>query len=79
MLQQNNIKGQVTGRPKHIFSIYKKMQQKGLAFDAIRDVRAVRILVSDIPTCYSVLGLIHTKWRPIPGEFDDYIAAPKDN
>ncbi len=79
LLQQNNIQGQVTGRPKHIFSIYKKMAQKGLAFDSIRDVRAVRILVSDIPTCYSVLGLIHTKWRPMPGEFDDYIAAPKDN
>ncbi|MCB2178757.1 bifunctional (p)ppGpp synthetase/guanosine-3',5'-bis(diphosphate) 3'-pyrophosphohydrolase [bacterium] len=79
LLQQHSIKGQVTGRPKHIYSIYKKMAQKGLAFDAIRDVRAVRILVADIPTCYSVLGLIHTKWRPLPGEFDDYIAAPKDN
>jgi len=79
LLQQNNIKAQVTGRPKHIYSIHKKMREKGLAFDSIRDVRAVRILVSNIPTCYSVLGLIHTKWRPIPGEFDDYIAAPKDN
>ncbi|MEJ2485024.1 MAG: bifunctional (p)ppGpp synthetase/guanosine-3',5'-bis(diphosphate) 3'-pyrophosphohydrolase [Anaerolineales bacterium] len=79
LLQQHDIKAQVTGRPKHIYSIHKKMRQKGLAFDAIRDVRAVRILVANVPTCYSVLGLIHTKWRPIPGEFDDYIAAPKDN
>jgi len=79
LLLQNDIKAQVTGRPKHIYSIHKKMRQKGLAFNAIRDVRAVRILVDSIPTCYSVLGLIHTKWRPIPGEFDDYIAAPKDN
>jgi GTP pyrophosphokinase len=79
LLQQNNFKAEVTGRPKHIYSIYKKMQEKGLAFNSIRDVRAVRIIVKDIPTCYSVLGLIHTRWRPIPGEFDDYIAAPKDN
>jgi len=79
LLSQNNIKGEVTGRPKHIYSIYKKMNTKGLAFSSIRDVRAVRIIVNDIPTCYSVLGLIHTKWRPLPGEFDDYIAAPKDN
>jgi len=79
LLLQNDILGQVTGRPKHIYSIHKKMREKGLAFDAIRDVRAVRILVDNVQTCYSVLGLIHTKWRPIPGEFDDYIAAPKDN
>jgi len=79
LLLQNEIKAQVTGRPKHIYSIHKKMRQKGLAFNAIRDVRAVRILVDSVQTCYSVLGLIHTKWRPIPGEFDDYIAAPKDN
>jgi GTP pyrophosphokinase len=79
LLSQNNIVAEVNGRPKHIYSIYKKMNKKGLAFNSIRDVRAVRIIVDDIPTCYSVLGLIHTKWRPIPGEFDDYIAAPKDN
>ena len=79
LLQQNEIIAEVTGRPKHIYSIYNKMEKKGLAFNAIRDVRAVRIIVKDIPTCYSVLGLIHTKWRPLPGEFDDYIAVPKDN
>ena len=79
LLTQNNIQAEVTGLPKHIYSIYKKMNKKGLAFNSIRDVRAVRIIVEDIPTCYSVLGLIHTRWRPLPGEFDDYIAAPKDN
>ncbi|MBE0586313.1 MAG: bifunctional (p)ppGpp synthetase/guanosine-3',5'-bis(diphosphate) 3'-pyrophosphohydrolase, partial [Desulfofustis sp.] len=79
LLQQSGIAADVTGRPKHIYSIYKKMTEKGLAFKSIRDVRAVRIIIDDIKTCYSVLGLIHTKWRPLPGEFDDYIAAPKDN
>jgi guanosine-3',5'-bis(diphosphate) 3'-pyrophosphohydrolase len=79
LLTQNKIIAEVNGRPKHLYSIYQKMQEKGLAFEALHDVRAVRIIVEDIPTCYSVLGLIHTHWPPIPGEFDDYIAVPKDN
>jgi GTP pyrophosphokinase len=79
LLEQNNIKAEVSGRPKHIYSIYKKMQKKDKAFDMVRDVRAVRLIVPDIPSCYAALGVIHTTWRPIPGEFDDYIAAPKDN
>lgn len=79
VMGQYNLAASISGRPKHIYSIYKKMHRKGLPFSMIRDVRAVRILVSDVPTCYSVLGMIHTHWRPIPGEFDDYIAAPKDN
>jgi GTP pyrophosphokinase len=79
LLNQNKIQAEVNGRPKHIFSIYQKMTEKGLEFDAIQDIRAVRIIVEDIPTCYSALGLIHTHWPPIPGEFDDYIAVPKDN
>jgi guanosine-3',5'-bis(diphosphate) 3'-pyrophosphohydrolase len=79
LLVQNKINATVSGRPKHIYSIYQKMEEKGLAFEALHDVRAVRIIVEDIPTCYSVLGLIHTHWPPIPGEFDDYIAVPKDN
>jgi len=79
LLLQNKIQANVDGRPKHIYSIYQKMEEKGLAFEAIHDVRALRIIVADIPTCYSVLGLIHTHWSPIPGEFDDYIAVPKDN
>ena len=80
LLKRNNITViEISGRPKHIYSIYRKMTQKDKPFDLVRDVRAVRILVTDIPACYSTLGVIHTTWRPIPGEFDDYIAAPKDN
>jgi len=80
LLTKNNIKNvEISGRPKHVYSIYKKMTKKGKPFDLVRDVRAVRIIVPDIPACYSALGVIHTTWRPIPGEFDDYIAAPQDN
>ena len=79
LLEDNNIKAEISGRPKHIYSIYKKMQQKDKPFDLVRDVRAVRLIVPDVPSCYAALGVIHTHWRPIPGEFDDYIAAPKDN
>jgi len=79
LLENNNIKTEISGRPKHIYSIYRKMMEKGKPFDLVRDVRAVRLIVPDIPSCYAALGVIHTHWRPIPGEFDDYIAAPKDN
>ncbi len=79
LLAKHNIKSEISGRPKHIYSIYKKMTQKGKPFDLVRDVRAVRLIVPDVPSCYAALGVIHTHWRPIPGEFDDYIAAPKDN
>ncbi|MBI3166266.1 MAG: bifunctional (p)ppGpp synthetase/guanosine-3',5'-bis(diphosphate) 3'-pyrophosphohydrolase [Chloroflexi bacterium] len=79
LLEKNNIRAEVSGRPKHIYSIYKKMQKKGKPVDMVRDVRAVRLLVPDVPSCYAALGVIHTTWRPIPGEFDDYIASPKDN
>ena len=79
LFEKNSIKVEISGRPKHIYSIYKKMQDKGKAFEAVRDVRAVRLIVPDIASCYTTLGIIHTHWRPIPGEFDDYIAAPKDN
>ena len=79
LLASNNIRAEISGRPKHIYSIYKKMTQKGKPFDLVRDVRAVRLIVQDVPACYAALGVIHTHWRPIPGEFDDYIAAPKDN
>jgi len=78
-LGQASIKGEVTGRPKHIYSIIKKMKSKRLDFSQLYDVRAVRILVDDIKDCYAVLGLIHNLWQPIPGEFDDYIARPKSN
>jgi len=78
-LSQAGIKGEVSGRPKHIYSIIKKMKSKHLNFSELYDVRAVRILVEDIKDCYAVLGMIHNLWQPIPGEFDDYIARPKSN
>lgn len=79
ILSAEGINASVSGRPKHIYSIYRKMMKKEKPFERIRDIRAVRIIVKDVPACYSTLGLMHTHWRPIPNEFDDYIAAPKDN
>jgi GTP diphosphokinase / guanosine-3',5'-bis(diphosphate) 3'-diphosphatase len=79
VLHQVGIEAEITGRPKHIYSIYKKIQRKGVPFEMVHDIRGVRILVKDIPACYATLGVIHTHWRPMPGEFDDYIAVPKDN
>ena len=79
MLTSEGIDATVSGRPKHIYSIYRKMMRKNKPFEMVRDIRAVRVLVPDVPACYSALGLIHTHWRPLPNEFDDYIAAPKDN
>ncbi len=78
-LNQAGIKVEITGRPKHIYSIYKKMLKKDKSFEMVRDLRGVRLMVPDVPACYASLGIIHNHWRPIPGEFDDYIAAPKDN
>jgi GTP pyrophosphokinase len=79
LLKANNIDSEISGRPKHIYSIYRKMISKGKPFEMVRDLRGLRVIVKDIPSCYAVLGLIHNRWRPIPNEFDDYIAAPKDN
>ena len=78
-LLQADIKGEVSGRPKHIHSIINKMRRKHLEFSELYDVRAVRILVDDVKDCYAALGLVHHLWLPIPGEFDDYIARPKSN
>lgn len=78
-LEEHNLDAQVSGRPKHIYSIYKKMSRKGVDFMEVYDVRAVRVVVSDNPTCYYALGVIHSLWKPVPGQFDDYIATPKDN
>ncbi len=69
----------ISGRPKHIYSIHRKMERKGLPFDQIHDISGVRVVVDTVAQCYSVLGIVHGLWRPIPGEFDDYIATPKDN
>jgi GTP pyrophosphokinase len=78
-LAKAHIKADVAGRPKHIYSIWKKMQRKGLSFDQLYDIRAVRVLVDTIADCYAALGIVHGLWPYIPGEFDDYIATPKDN
>lgn len=69
----------VAGRPKHIYSIWRKMRRKGVGIDALYDLRALRVLVDDVPSCYAALGLVHALWAPIPSEFDDYIARPKPN
>ncbi len=79
IISQTGIKVDISGRPKHIYSIYRKMVRKGVPFDQVHDIRGVRIIVPDVPSAYSTLGVIHTHWRPIPGQFDDYIAVPKDN
>ncbi len=73
------IRAEISGRPKHIYSIWRKMQRKGLDFHELYDVRAVRVLVDSVAECYAVLGLVHTHWQPVPGEFDDYITNPKSN
>ena len=78
-LQREGIEATVTGRPKHIYSIYRKMRRKGVDFDQIYDVQALRITVNEVKDCYAALGVVHSLWRPIPGEFDDFIATPKDN
>ncbi|MDH2919292.1 MAG: bifunctional (p)ppGpp synthetase/guanosine-3',5'-bis(diphosphate) 3'-pyrophosphohydrolase [Sideroxydans sp.] len=78
-LHEAHIVAAVTGRPKHIYSILNKMQRKGLAFEQLFDVRAVRILVESVSDCYAALGAVQALWTPIAGEFDDYIARPKSN
>lgn len=74
-----SVQGEVTGRPKHFFSIYKKMQQRGVDFDQIQDLLAFRVLINNITECYKVLGIIHSAFTPVPGRFKDYIAIPKVN
>ena len=78
-LQDAAIEARIEGRPKHIFSIFRKMQAKQLAFEQLMDIRAARILVNGVADCYAALGVVHSLWQFIPGEFDDYIATPKDN
>ncbi len=78
-LKAAGIEADLQGRPKHIYSIWKKMERKGAQFGEIYDVYAIRILVEDVRDCYAALGIVHSLWRPIPGQFDDYIAVPKNN
>ncbi|MDQ2068517.1 GTP diphosphokinase [Natronospira bacteriovora] len=78
-MSKAGIEAEVQGRPKHIYSIWKKMRRKGISFEDLFDVRAVRILVNTVPECYAALGVVHGLWRHIAHEFDDYIANPKEN
>ena len=74
-----NVKGAITGRPKHIYSIWNKMRTKALDFSELYDVRALRVIVPEVKDCYTALGVVHNLWQPIPKEFDDYISRPKGN
>jgi len=78
-LAKENVEADVLGRPKHIYSIWRKMQKKNLDYDEIYDIRAIRILTQKVSDCYAALGVVHSLWHHIPKEFDDYIALPKDN
>jgi guanosine-3',5'-bis(diphosphate) 3'-pyrophosphohydrolase len=78
-LEESGVKAEVTGRPKHFFSIHSKMQEMGLSFDQIYDLVAFRIIVATVRECYEALGVVHANWKPVPGRFKDYIALPKAN
>ncbi len=79
LMQADGVVGEVFGRPKHFYSIYKKMKNKGLTLEQIYDLTAVRVIVKDMSQCYTLLGRIHEQWKPIPGRIKDYIATPKPN
>jgi GTP pyrophosphokinase len=78
-LAQEGIPCKIKGRAKHFYGIYEKMERKKISFDELYDILAIRVLVDDLPSCYTVLGIVHSLWVPIPGQFDDYIANPKSN
>lgn len=78
-LETEGIQAEIRGRPKHIYSIHRKMQRKGVPFAQIYDARGIRVITEAKSDCYQILGIVHELWKPIPGEFDDYIATPKDN
>ena len=78
-LAQQHVRADVAGRPKHIYSIWRKMRKKNVPIGELYDLRAVRVLVDDVGACYAALGVVHALWTPVPGEFDDYIARPKHN
>ena len=79
ILTEAGIVAEVTGRPKHLYSIYRKMERKGVPFEQVYDVRGLRVIVESESDCYLALGVIHSHWKPVPGAFDDYVATPKDN
>ena len=79
VLAEHEIEAEITGRVKHIYSIYRKMKSKNLSFDQLYDIRALRVLVKTVPECYHALGIVHQIWRHIPHQFDDYITNPKAN
>jgi GTP pyrophosphokinase len=79
VLRQAGLDSQVQGRPKHLYSIWRKMQGKSLPFEKVLDIRALRVIVADVPDCYAALSALHERYRPLAGEFDDYIARPKPN
>ncbi|TMF55821.1 MAG: bifunctional (p)ppGpp synthetase/guanosine-3',5'-bis(diphosphate) 3'-pyrophosphohydrolase [Chloroflexi bacterium] len=78
-LERAGIRAELSGRAKHLWSIAQKMRRKGVGFDEVYDLLAIRVMVADVPACYAALGVVHTLWPPIPGQFDDYIAVPKAN
>ena len=78
-LEKQGIESTISGRPKHIYSIWRKMQRKDRGIESLYDIRAMRIMVDDVGACYAALGVVHNLWSYIPGEFDDYIANPKEN
>ena len=78
-LAKTGVASEITGRPKHIYSIYKKMERTGRSFDQLYDLLALRVVVATVPECYAALGVVHSLWPPVPGQFDDYIAMPKGN
>ena len=78
-LEAMHVQAEITGRPKHIYSIWNKMRTKGLDFSELYDVRALRVIVPAVKDCYTALGVVHNLWQPIPKEFDDYISRPKGN
>src|SRR5687768_18306824 len=78
-LEKAGVKAEISGRAKHLWSIAQKMRRKNVGFDEVYDLLAIRVIVADVPGCYAALGIVHTLWPPIPGQFDDYVAVPKAN